>query len=153
MLGGVHRKGISLEKTENQCINEYVDEIRWEETEPANRDKVRSLKLSGEEWARIKLFLDLLGGDVVKCVEDLFKERYTKLQGETAALHPPTTTVKTKLGILLRELSDDEEDTDVNNTDTRDSALEDPNCPWSLETIPEGWTVIAWWGVSIALFV
>ncbi|KAM6489352.1 hypothetical protein JOM56_015253 [Amanita muscaria] len=61
----------------------------------------------------------------------LVQERYTKLQGETAALHPPTTTVKTKLGILLRELSDDEEDTDVNNADTRDSALEDPNCPWS----------------------
>ncbi|KIL55515.1 hypothetical protein M378DRAFT_17877 [Amanita muscaria Koide BX008] len=99
-----------------------------------------------------------LQGDVVKCVEDLFKERYTKLQGETAALHPPAT-VKTKLGILLRELSDDEEDTDINNADTRDLALEDPNCPWSrefhiyldtpVETIPEGWTMIAWWGMNV----
>jgi hypothetical protein len=56
------------------------------------------------------------------------------------------------LHVLLRELSDDEE-ADV-NTDLP----EDPNRPWlrafreymdAVEQVPDGWSAIKWWGVSI----
>jgi hypothetical protein len=38
----------------------FVDELRWEETEPAKRDKIRALKLDDEEWKRVDMFLGLL---------------------------------------------------------------------------------------------
>jgi hAT family C-terminal dimerisation region len=56
---------------------------------------------------------------------------------------------------LLRELSDDEEDA---ATDTGLDVPDDPQRPWLrdyhayvdvLEQVPEGWTAIQWWGVSI----
>jgi hypothetical protein len=59
------------------------------------------------------------------------------------------------LRTLLRELSDDEEDTVV---DTGLDVPDDPQRPWLrdyrayidiLEQVPEGWTAIQWWGVSI----
>ena len=43
-----------------QCIDEFVDELRWEEKETSKRDKIRELKLTTEEWVRVGTFLDLL---------------------------------------------------------------------------------------------
>jgi hypothetical protein len=43
-----------------QCIDTFVDELRWEEDDSAKRDKIRELKLRGEEWERVNLFLGLL---------------------------------------------------------------------------------------------
>jgi hypothetical protein len=60
----------------------------------------------------------------------------------------------TKLSTLLRELSDDEGDA---CTDIHPAEPEDPNRPWLrdfrayldvCEHVPDGWTTIAWWGVS-----
>ena len=62
---------------------------------------------------------------------------------------------KTKGGLraLLRELSDDED----NVTDSPSGILvEDPDRPWyrhfsaymdAVEQVPDGWSVIKWWGV------
>jgi len=59
------------------------------------------------------------------------------------------------LGALLRELSDDEEDTMV---DAGLDVPDDPQWPWLhdyhayvdiLEQVPEGWTAVQWWGISI----
>jgi hypothetical protein len=58
------------------------------------------------------------------------------------------------LHALLRELSDDED----NVTDTKVGVPYDPQRPWlhdyqayidAVEQVPEGWTAIQWWGVSI----
>jgi hypothetical protein len=65
------------------------------------------------------------------------------------------TSKKAKKGIrtLLRELSDDED----NTTDSHPDVVEDLNCPWSQhfeaymnasEDVPDGWSAIKWWGVS-----
>ena len=60
-----------------------------------------------------------------------------------------------KLRTLLRELSDND------NDEIQDSGLQvpdDPQRPWLrdyhayidvLEQVPEGWTSIRWWGVSV----
>ena len=66
----------------------------------------------------------------------------------------PAQSQKTKgLRALLREVSDDEEET-MGNVEPSD----DPERPWLRdyqayldvrEQIPEGWTTIKWWGVSI----
>jgi len=57
---------------------------------------------------------------------------------------------------LLRELSDDEEDAAM---DTGLDVPDDPQRPWLrdyhayvdiLEQVPEGWTAIQWWGVSVS---
>jgi hypothetical protein len=37
-----------------------VDELRWEEQDLGKRDKLREMKLSAEEWARVNTFLGLL---------------------------------------------------------------------------------------------
>lgn len=63
---------------------------------------------------------------------------------------------KTKRGLraLLRELSDDED----NVTDSHTGVSEDPDRPWSRhfwaymnvsEQVPDGWSAIKWWGVSV----
>lgn len=63
-------------------------------------------------------------------------------------------TAKRGLHALLRELSDDEADT----TETGFDALDDPDQPWSrhfrayidtFEQVPDGWSTIKWWGVSV----
>lgn len=43
-----------------QCVDAFVDELRWEEQDSAKRDKIRELKLTSEEWVRVGTFLDLL---------------------------------------------------------------------------------------------
>ena len=57
---------------------------------------------------------------------------------------------------LLRELDDDEED---NVADTGVDVPDDPQRPWLRdyqaymdvpEQVPEGWTAVQWWGVSIS---
>jgi hypothetical protein len=63
------------------------------------------------------------------------------------------------LNALLRELSDDEEDTTtVSGSDVPD----DPQRPWIRdyrayidvpEQVPEGWTAIQWWGVSTSVSI
>jgi hypothetical protein len=70
--------------------------------------------------------------------------------------HESTTSKKSKKGLhaLLRELSDDED----NPTNTAPDDSEDPDWPWSryfraymdvLEQVPDGWSAIKWWGVSV----
>ena len=69
----------------------------------------------------------------------------------------PSVRKEKGLNVLLRELSDDEEDT---ATDTRSDLPDDPQRPWIRdyraymdvhEQVPEGWTAIQWWGVSTYL--
>jgi hypothetical protein len=60
------------------------------------------------------------------------------------------------LHALLRELSDDEENTTI-NTASGLLVPDDPQRPWLCdyraymdvpEQVPEGWSAIQWWGVS-----
>jgi hypothetical protein len=57
---------------------------------------------------------------------------------------------------LLRELSDDD-DGSAGAHPARPAVLKDPDWPWLrdfrayldiIEYVPDGWTTIAWWGVS-----
>jgi hypothetical protein len=78
--------------------------------------------------------------------------------GSTA--RPSTQSRKGKgIKALLRELSDDEKDTAM---DTGLLVPDDPEQPWLrdycayldasvLEQVPEGWSAIQWWGVSISV--
>jgi hypothetical protein len=43
-----------------QCIDAFVDELRWEEQDSTKRNKIRELKLTSEEWVRVNTFLGLL---------------------------------------------------------------------------------------------
>jgi len=43
-----------------QSVDTFVDELRWEETDAAKRDKIRGLKLDSDEWQRVNMFLGLL---------------------------------------------------------------------------------------------
>lgn len=61
---------------------------------------------------------------------------------------------RTGLHVLLRELSDDED----NPTNSAPDLSEDPDRPWSryfraymdvVEQVPDGWSAIKWWGVSV----
>ena len=71
---------------------------------------------------------------------------------------PSVPSMKGKgLHVLLRELSDDEEDAAV-DTGTGVDIPHDPQRPWFHdfcaymdvpEQVPEGWTAIKWWGVSL----
>jgi len=62
------------------------------------------------------------------------------------------------LHALLRELSDDDEPTTNMGLDVP----EDPQRPWLhdyraymdvLEKVPDGWTVVQWWGVRVWVFM
>lgn len=97
-----------------------------------------------------------LQGDVVECVEKVFKERYLLL---SKGSDHQELTMSTKWGLhtLLRELSDDEVDT----TETGSNALEDPGQPWTqyfraymdtVEQVPDGWSPIKWWGVNCSRY-
>jgi hypothetical protein len=68
----------------------------------------------------------------------------------------PSTQLKKSKGLraLLRELSDDEEET---ITDAGPDVPDDPQRPWlrdycayidAVEQVREDWTAIQWWGVS-----
>ena len=41
-------------------MDTFIDELRWEEQDSAKCDKIRELKLTSEEWARVTTFLGLL---------------------------------------------------------------------------------------------
>ena len=67
-----------------------------------------------------------------------------------------TQSKKSKKGLqaLLRELSDDEEET----ANLGHDVPKDPNWPWlrhfrafidASEQVPDGWSVVKWWGVSV----
>jgi hypothetical protein len=43
-----------------QCVNTFVDELRWEEQDSSKRDKIHELKLTSEEWGCVNTFLSLL---------------------------------------------------------------------------------------------
>ena len=43
-----------------QCVDAFVDELRWEEQDSTKHDKIRELKLTSEEWTQVNIFLDLL---------------------------------------------------------------------------------------------
>lgn len=77
------------------------------------------------------------------------------MSGNSTTVVPATQSRKKKgLHVLLRELSDDEENTLV---DIASNMPVDPQRPWLSdyhayidvrEQVPEGWTAIQWWGVS-----
>ena len=86
---------------------------------------------------------------------------YVLVQGTVSVLSPDlgpqesATLKKTKRGIhaLLHKLSDDED----NTTDSHPGVSEDHDQLWSQhfdaymnvsEQVPDGWSVIKWWGVS-----
>ena len=84
-----------------------------------------------------------------------FKERYLLLCGDLDAQQLMWPT-KSKKGFhaLLRELSDDEDEI----TNMGHDIPEDPNQPWlrhfrafmdAIEHVPDGWSAVKWWGVSI----
>jgi hypothetical protein len=52
----------------SQCVDVFVDELRWEEQDSAKRDKIRELKLTSEEWARVNTFLGLLSVRLLFCL-------------------------------------------------------------------------------------
>ncbi|KAF8802671.1 hypothetical protein BYT27DRAFT_7215186 [Phlegmacium glaucopus] len=95
-----------------------------------------------------------LQDDIVKCVEEVFKEWYLLLSQDLDV--PESKSKKTKKGLraLLWELSSDDED---NDTNSHPGVSEDPDRPWShhfwayinvSEQVPDGWSVIKWWGVN-----
>jgi hypothetical protein len=43
-----------------QCVDNFVDELRWEEPDATKREKIGELKLNSEEWGRVATFLSLL---------------------------------------------------------------------------------------------
>jgi MoaA/NifB/PqqE/SkfB family radical SAM enzyme len=51
-----------------QCVDAFVDELRWEEMDLAKREKIRELKLTSEEWERVHLFLSLLNVRHLFCI-------------------------------------------------------------------------------------
>ena len=71
---------------------------------------------------------------------------------------PSVPLTKSKgLCALLRELSNDDEDTAA---DTRIDIPTDPQRPWLCdfsaymdvcEQVPEGWMAIQWWGISLSV--
>jgi hypothetical protein len=52
----------------SQCVDVFIDELRWEEQDSAKRDKIRELKLTSEEWARVNTFLGLLSVHLLFCL-------------------------------------------------------------------------------------
>ena len=43
-----------------QCVDAFVDDLRWDEKDLSKREKIRELKLTNEEWVRVSTFLGLL---------------------------------------------------------------------------------------------
>lgn len=43
-----------------QCVDAFVNELRWDEQDLTKCKKIRELKLTGEEWAHVDTFLGLL---------------------------------------------------------------------------------------------
>jgi hypothetical protein len=83
-----------------------------------------------------------------------FRERYILLAGNSDTKPPMQSSKIKKINVLLRELSDDE-DAEV---DVGPTVPEDPKRPWMRdfhayidvhEQVPDGWTTIKWWGVSV----
>ena len=76
--------------------------------------------------------------------------------GSGSTMRPSTQSRKGKgLWALLRELSDDK---DTAMTDPGSDVPDDPQRLWLrdyhaymdvLKQVPEGWTAIQWWGVSV----
>jgi hypothetical protein len=79
-------------------------------------------------------------------------------------VRPSAPTRKGKKGkglnALLRELSDDDDEATM--TDTGLDVPDDPQRPWLCdyhgymdvpEQVPEGWSAIQWWGVSISVAI
>jgi len=45
----------------SQCVDSFVDKLRWEEQDFTKHDGIHGLKLISEEWKRVNTFLSLLG--------------------------------------------------------------------------------------------
>ena len=43
-----------------QFVDTFVNELRWDEMDPAKHDKIRELKLNSKEWEHVDIFLGLL---------------------------------------------------------------------------------------------
>ena len=60
----VHNKFIMSDQTSLffflQCVDAFVDELRWEEQDSTKHDKIHELKFTSEEWTQVNTFLDLL---------------------------------------------------------------------------------------------
>jgi len=83
-----------------------------------------------------------------------FREWYSELCGDLDAQQSMQTKPNKGMRALLRELSDDEDETTNNCPDVP----EDPNWPWlrhfhifvdTVEQVPDGWSAVKWWGVSV----
>ena len=82
-----------------------------------------------------------------------FKERWLLLNVAVTERSSTKLTKSKGLCTLLRELSDDEDE----SVHTGIAVPDDPRHPWLhdywayidvLEQVPDGWTTIEWWGVS-----
>ncbi|KAG6870219.1 hypothetical protein C0995_014545, partial [Termitomyces sp. Mi166 len=98
---------------------------------------------------------------VLKCVEEVFQERFLHFNDseDPKKMEVPKSSAK-GLKVLLHELSDDENEDDMSDMVSSmknhgSHHTEDPNRPWSryfdeyLETqknVLEGWSQIEWWG-------
>ena len=51
---------INIHNSFLQCIDAFIDELRWEEHDSAKWDKIRELKLTSDEWVQVNIFLGLL---------------------------------------------------------------------------------------------
>ncbi|KAN0118456.1 hypothetical protein V8E52_005186 [Russula decolorans] len=43
-----------------ECVNDFINELYWDEKDQAKRYKICNLKLTDDEWARVSAFLGLL---------------------------------------------------------------------------------------------
>jgi hypothetical protein len=90
---------------------------------------------------------------ILTCIQ--FKKRYLLLSKDLDAQESPKSKKSKKgVNVLLRELSDDE---DISTNIDLDVS-EDSERPWvqyfhayidTPEQVPEGWSAIKWWGVSV----
>jgi hypothetical protein len=85
------------------------------------------------------------------------------LHASPASLTRPPPLRKTKISSLLRELSDEEDDCDADVHPGRvlSTSVDEPAQPWlrdfrayldTSEHVPDNWTAVTWWGVSIYSF-
>jgi len=83
-----------------------------------------------------------------------FKECWLAMRGEISSKQP-TKPLKSKLSILLQELSNNEDNITTNagpavQDDLAWPRWRDFRCYLDIvEHVPQGWTKIAWWGVSV----
>ncbi|KAG6863443.1 hypothetical protein C0991_005755, partial [Blastosporella zonata] len=96
-----------------------------------------------------------LQDDIQDSAEKIFKEQYQDLFGSSGAPRPVLKAKNSKISRLLAELSDDSDSDDGNEVPVSSVADGDSSKPWlcefnqyldSIDIVPEGMTLPAWWG-------